>query len=228
MGSPPKMFCSIGTPEKIKSKDWVESQESGYESRQLFIAPDHETVCGVPCWSWARCLVAAVMVSVAYVTNPGENKDGFRKFLQVQRLLPILHRAAEAVGLVTIDVWNVGIAAFGQESSRFFVGFFDHWIELPGGWSEDRDVDVLVLTFFACYAMWHGSSLTVTRHCTASFANLRGGRLWALAAAQLSHAQLEHLLISVVSNISIGPQAHAVLGRHRFCALFFIGGGCAI
>merc|ERR1719162_525998 len=50
--SPPKMFCSIGTPEKIKSKDWDESEESENESRQLFITADHKAVCGAPCWSW--------------------------------------------------------------------------------------------------------------------------------------------------------------------------------
>jgi len=188
---------------------------------------------------WLRCLMMAILISAAYQTNPGKSDDGFRDFLQTQRTSGIIHRLAESLGFTSrvVSVWNLGIAAIGREESRFFVGIFGCWIETPWGDSgpmtdldrtRKRDVDAIMYTFLILWGLWGLWPNAMARHCVASRAFLRAGRVWTLVTAQLSHSQLLQLTVNTLLLYSIGPQAHTVMGRRHFFALFLLGGGCAM
>lgn len=231
-------WIKIGTPQKAKKEPCSELEESECEEtvNQCFW-PDKAPIQRERSWTWMRCLVVALLTAAAYLTNPGNSEEDFRQFLQEQQMFPMVHGLVEKLGLTKIGLWNVGLAAVGRESSRLFVGAFDLWIELPGvlhfeqvpdlSWSEDHDVDAIALAFFILFVFWQFFPLVMAHHFAASSANLRAGRLWSLATAQLSHARIEQLLVNTLFLYSIGPQTHSALGRHRFFAFFFMCGACA-
>jgi membrane associated rhomboid family serine protease len=153
--------------------------------------------------------------------------------------LAITHRLAETTGFLDIRTWNLGFAAVGTENSRWFIGAFDHWIEIPDtfasttsesdfAWTKHHDVDYLIGGFIVVFFLWQCMPETMARHCAASWWNLRAGRIWSVALAQLSHASLHHLLMNIIFLYSVGPEVYALLGRRRFFALYFAGGVCSI
>lgn len=181
---------------------------------------------------WLRFLVVCALVAnYAYSTNPGkQNDEGFRRFLQGRYTSVFLHRLLESFGFLCIDVWDMGLASLGQESSRVFIGVFDQWIELGNipslQLSESHDLDALVFVFIGFYVMHLLWPITMQRHSVLSISNLSSGRLWSTILSQISHARLEHVIMNSLLLYSVGPQAHASLGRNRFFVLFLIGGGC--
>jgi len=194
---------------------------------------------------WVLFVVAAVVIAMAVHTNPGRSEESFRQFLRAQRSFALTHRLAEAAGLIEVRMQSLWIAAVGWEAQRTFVGAFDQWVELPSvaqlpvwaknfgrsfslSCAEERDVDVLLFIFLTLFAFWQLAPQTMARHCAASWANMRAGRIWSLVGAQVSHAQVEHLLVNALFLYSVAPQTHAALGRRRFWVLYFLGGGCGV
>jgi len=232
----------IGTPEKRKTKMHHRMHGIQHKAIEGSGCPPVTSRAGQAC-SWARLIGIVILMAIqAYMTNPvsqgdfrkfqGDfyaDKGDFRQFLQSQHASGLVHCMLESVGLININVWNIGLASVGQENNRFFLGAFDQWVKLgeipAAGCLASRDLIALTLAVAILFMFHMLLPCTTSRHCIATYANIRAGRLWSLILSQLFHQSSGHLLANVFFLFSIGPHAHALLGRHRFFSLFF-GGGC--
>lgn len=176
-----------------------------------------------------RLLLLAAFVAVALWTNPGWHEDSFFKFVRSQRKFALAQRMFESIGLVKHNdrVYNLAVASVGAcDTGVYFVGVFDIWIEL--GWAERRDVDILLVGYLAIALFWRLKPQVAARHCVASWAAFRRGRVWTLLIAQLSHAHVGHLLGNIVFLYSVAPHVHDQVTRRNFFLLYFLGGCCSI
>mmetsp|Transcript_30479 Transcript_30479/g.96934 ORF Transcript_30479/g.96934 Transcript_30479/m.96934 type:complete len:280 (+) Transcript_30479:179-1018(+) len=175
--------------------------------------------------------------------DEGWSEDGFRQYLRNQRTFALTHRLAESFGFIQVHVRNIGLAALGFEGSRTFVGAFDRWVEVPNllaawrsgetAWAKDRDPDALLCVFIVVSGLWLLSPWRMDRHWmgrhfVASTYNVRKGRLWCIALAQVSHQQLEHLIVNSLFMYSIMVPIQDLLGRRQICYLYLGGGACGV
>lgn len=234
---------------KSKASDEVDchDDESQKVGRERYLPPTRKrkpfgTFMG---WPYKRLMVVAFALA-AFKTNPGWDEEGFRQFARSQRLVPFAHGIAQSMGLIDIKVLNLIFATVAWEGDRSFVGALSHWVEVPipsklQGFAvkfSDRavqmanadvqDMDALRYMMLAMCALWQIFPKVAERHLVFSFPALRAGRIWTFLTAQLSHARLQHLLVNLMTLSYLGPTAHEVLGRSRFVAVYFVGGGCGI
>lgn len=178
-------------------------------------------------WNWRQISFAVLLLfltALVVITNPGWSNESFRQFCRSRRAFAVTHRLAEGLGVLKLRVWNFGLLAIGWEGSNAFLGVIDQWVEI--GWSPSRDVDAMCCAFVILYLLWWMNRPFMEKHCLASPGNIRAGRVWCLAAAQLSHVMLDHLISNAIFLYLVAPPAHAMLGRYYFLALYFLGGVC--
>eukprot|EP00931_Biecheleriopsis_adriatica_P101790 TRINITY_DN76869_c0_g1_i1.p1 TRINITY_DN76869_c0_g1~~TRINITY_DN76869_c0_g1_i1.p1 ORF type:complete len:290 (-),score=14.04 TRINITY_DN76869_c0_g1_i1:138-944(-) len=143
------------------------------------------------------------------------------------------HRIAAAFGIIEIEVINLGVLSLGSRDRRYFIGVFDQWLEVPSpswvefGWSESRDVDLILCAFVVVYLLWKLAPIRARLHCLASWSNIRSFRIWTLFTALFSHEAADHLLTNALFLYSTAPPVRVMLGRMQFFCLYIGGGSCA-
>lgn len=101
------------------------------------------------------------------------------------------------------------------------------WWDTPG-----FAVGSIAVADVALYGAWklafrHPSAMdAMEKHFTASFKNVRAGRLWTLATSSLSHSDLGQVLSNVNAVYSCGLPIAQMLGPRTFLALY-LGSGVA-
>lgn len=128
-------WMRISTPQKGKTDVNQNAKESCCKTVHSFSKPS--TAPTQRRYSWFCCgflgcfLMMLLIVIAGCITNPGNNEERFRRFLQAQCAHPALHQMAETFRLVKVEVRDIGFACLGWEGPRCFIGAFDRWIELP-------------------------------------------------------------------------------------------------
>ena len=111
--------------------------------------------------------------------------------------------------------WPAQGARWAWHSARFAV------LRFPVDAALAANVGVFLL--WQLGARWRSR---MRRHCTASIANVRAGRLWCVLAASFSHAEPWHGLVNLSFLYAAGPPIVALGGGRSFW-LLWLGGGAA-